>query len=210
MDLYHVNNFLLEAKALCELNVGQTIENKVLRAHRYSGSIRVTDLANAGKRGKKVDGFVVYDVDYVKDPKVSKLIDQFVVKLPRAKSYKMALRMAEGIKAEAERLGSSYPKVETRTQKGVDVAPGGFKKIEVNGSHLYVRADNDSFSVRDKDDKYNEQTCIAPSKGKKTAVKKFYAWAVANEKKLAGMTFGDVTGAMRKNGIDYHYYCAVD
>jgi hypothetical protein len=172
--------------------------------------VRVTDLTNAGKRGKTVDEFSLYDLDFIKEPKVQRLVDRFLGTLKRTKSYAKALGMAKGIAAEADRLGKSYPKIETTTHRGVDVAGAGFKKIEVNGANVYVRADNSSFSVRDKKDRYNEQTCIAPVRAKKTAVKKFYAWAKKNESRLQTMTFGDVTDAMRKNGIDYHYYCAMD
>ena len=184
MDLYRVNQLLTEtSRELSELAIAQTIENKAIRAHRYASSIRVTDLANAGKRGKSVDEFALYDLDYGLSPATKQAIESFAKKLHTIGSYKDALREAETIIRVAEKDAQfaiknnekAYraPSIEKSRMKGVHVAPGGFKKIEVQTPFISLRADNDSFSVRDKKDTYNEQTCIAPVRAKATAVKKF-------------------------------------
>ena len=54
---------------------------------------------------------------------------------------------------------------------------------------------------------YNEPKCIA--KGKKS-IGQFYRWVKDNAKKLQAMSLHQIVEAMRTEGIQYHYYCAVD
>ena len=50
MSLKETNEFLTDVSGvLAEAAIGQTIENKGVRIHRYASSIRVTDLTNAGR-----------------------------------------------------------------------------------------------------------------------------------------------------------------
>jgi len=215
MRLSEINEYLGSVVGLFSIEeglaIGQTIETDRFRIHRFGGSIRVTDLANAGKRGKMVDEFALYDIDYVRDSKILRLIEQFAKVVHRAKSYKMALKMAEGIVSEADRLGVlGSPKIEKHQYKGVRVAAPGFKPIVINTPYISVNADSDHFSVRDNVDRNNEPTLIAPTRGKVTAIKKFHEWARKNRRKLERMTFSEVSGALRKAGIDTHYFCAMD
>jgi hypothetical protein len=46
------------------LQVGQTREIHGWRVHRYASALRITELANAGKRGKKVAEITLNDRDY--------------------------------------------------------------------------------------------------------------------------------------------------
>lgn len=192
------------------LDIGKTVENDAIRAHRYSSAIRVTELLNAGKRGKKVDEFALYDLDRIQDPKMSKLIDQFAAMIPRTKNYKKLLAVAEGLMKTAKDTGQINPKIEKNVLRGVDVAPGGFKKVEINTPNLYGRAESDSFSVRDKKDTNNDPTIMTPKKGKDTAVKKFYKWISENESKWKSMSFEELRRALKKAGIEYHYYMGMD
>lgn len=219
ISLQEVNELLSEtSRILNELAIGQTIETDILRIHRYANSIRVTDLTNAGKRGKSVDEFALYDLDHEgrMDKRIQGFIEKFAKDLPRMKSYSMALKVAQGIVDEAERLAKAseqfqtVPKIETSKYQGVKVAPAGFKSIDIDGKHVRLHADNSSFHVTDKDDKYNEQTLIAPIKRKSTAIKAFLAWAKENESKIANMTFAQINDVLHKADIETHYYCAID
>jgi len=224
MSLFYMNQLLSEAvdtvsrDVLTEVAIGQTTETANLRIHRYSSAIRVTDLTNAGKRGKKVDEFALYDIDSLRDPRMKDLVEMFAAMLSRGriKTYKQALTAARGLVDESERIAKasdqflSVPKIETGQYKGVRVAPAGFKPIDFKNPNIALYADNERFRITDMRDKYNEPTLIAPLRGKVASVKKFYEWARNNMGKLNRMTFRDVMKEMKRAGIDYHYYCAVD
>lgn len=189
------------------LAIGQTLETPVLRVHRYSGSISVTDLTNAGKRGKMVDDFTLYDLQWTEDPAVRGLVEKFASQLSTMKSYRSALVMAKGLVAAARRMGSSRPNIEEHKQKGVRVRPVGSPEITINTSYIYGYADGQQFTVRDKKDLANEPTIM--QRGKRSA-SQFYKWIRKNEKRVNSMDFRDIINALKKEKIDYHHYCAMD
>jgi len=195
---------ILTARTLVGINVGETIETAVLRIHRYRGSIRVTDLENAGKRGKKVDEFIVDGLDRstgVDDSSVYELLDT----IEASRNYADALRNAEKFVSEYKNSG-----IYESSLRGVDVTPAGFKKIKIRNDNVLIESDFDSFAVRDLVDRHNEPTCIPSASGGKKDVKLFYRWVSDNQSELRNMTFQQVISAMRANGIKYHHYCAMD
>ena len=193
-------------KQALALNVGQTIENEktMLRFHRGSDSVRVTDMTNAGKRGKRVEEFALYGLDR-RDPEFLKGLEKVIGSMVRAKNYKDALSKVRKYVEDFKGVGG--PEYEEGLQKGVEVTPAGFKPIKVDGKYVSIEASYRDFVIRDKEDKYNEPTCIA--RGKRS-VKLFYRWVQDNLSKLPNMKFGQVTNALGKAGIDYHSYCAMD
>ena len=211
MSLTETNRYLgevLDSMVLEEgLAIGQTIETPVLRVHRYSGSISVTDLTNAGKRGKMVDDFTLYDLDWIEDPSVKGIVEKFASQLGTMKSYRSALVMAKGLVAAARRMGSSRPNIEEHKQKGVRVRPVGSPEIVINTSYIVGYADGQRFSVKDKGDPMNEPTIM--QRGKQSA-SQFYKWIRKNDKRVNSMNFSDIRNALNKEKIDYHYYCAMD
>jgi hypothetical protein len=202
-----------EAIKKIALKVGETIENDKLRIHRYRTVIQVTDLTNAGKRGKKVDRFSLFRLEpYEKYPDLMKKIEF----LGKEKDYKSALtktkKALEEIKQEVIKRKLSIPLIsfDEYTYKGVDIKPAGFKPIKVKGKGVLIEADYDSFMVKNTDDIYNEETCIPAIRGKKTSINQFYRWLKDNQNKVKSMNFSDVTKEMDNAGINYHRYCAMD
>lgn len=177
------------------LSVGETFENESWRVHRFADSIRVTHLVNAGRRGKRCVEFVV-----IGGPAMESQAMEFVMLAKRGADFG---RMDQAMR-EAKEVGAS---VDDRILKGVDVKPGNFQKLFVRGANVTIEADYDSYSVQDINDDNNEPTCIA--RGKKS-VYLFYRWVKDNARAIAAMTMSQVMTAMKQNGIDYHYYCAVD
>jgi hypothetical protein len=198
---------LLEKIAM-RMNPGSGFEDekKLMRYHRYMSSLRVTDLTNAGKRGKNVDQFALYDLDMGGDPKE---VDAIVAKIVRAKTYKEALKLAKDwLKKDSEVTG--FAKIQETTEKGVRVTPAGFKELKIDGDNIYIESGYTTFVLRDKVDKTNEPTCIPAAKGSKTSVKAFYAWAKENLPKLKKMTYQQALKSLSKAGVKYHDYCAMD
>jgi hypothetical protein len=192
------------------LPVGETIERDALRTHRYRSSVEITDLTDAGRRGKRCRQCVVYDLDYAMND-AGGPIEDMMDALYRARTYEEAVRAVDrGV--EAINSVSRYTvKKDERILRAVDVAPGGFAPVEINGEHVYIKADFDSFTVKDKDDMHNEPTCIPSVRGpQKTSVKMFYRWVTDNRNWIPRATFHEVTNSMSKAGIPYHYFCAVD
>lgn len=188
------------ARFMTALNVGETFENEHYRIHRYADSIKVMDLTNAGKRGKKVDAVTLYDF-----PRLSPVESTAMGYILWAKRNSPFSKMLEQAKEDAEILGC---KIEVSAYRGVDVMPAGVKPVEINGEHVYVEASPLRFIVRDKDDRNNEPTCIP--RGNKKSLPVFYRWVKDNESRIRGMLFRDVLKEMEALGMDFHQYCAVD
>ena len=93
---------------------------------------------------------------------------------------------------------------------GLSIKPKGFKRIEIHTKELYIKADYNSFTIKDMTDMHNEPTCIPAMKGPKTSVNQFYRWIMDNQSYSQSMTYHEVLNELRKMGIDYHEYCAVD
>ncbi len=187
-------------KVLANLGIGETFENELWRVHRYSHSIRVTHLENAGRRGKKCVEWLV-DTD---GPKTrgggESLAMEFMMLAKRKESLQ---RMAQAM-GEAIAVGYTVHKGDLR---GVDIKPGNFQKLFVRGALVTIEADYDSYQIRDITDDNNEPTCIA--QGKKS-IAQFYRWVKDNAQKLQSMSMHDIMTAMKQQGIEYHYYCAMD
>ena len=191
-------------RALHELSVGNTFENEKWRVHRYASSVVITDLTNAGKRGKKCREFAVYDIDWKRLPISADTIAKTFEDLAKKNAPLAAMEKAA---KEFEGAGAS---LSIRDQRGVDVTPGGFENIKIKGDNVYIEAEYDTFRIKNLQDTYNEPTCIPALKGGKKDIPQFYRWVKDNEKKIKTMTFSEVLKAMDREGIKYHYFCAMD
>lgn len=186
------------------LNVGETMETEKWRIHRFAESIRVTDLTNAGKRGKKVESWIIFS-----NSGGSKALPLETMALQYAmwaKRDATPAKMKSVLDEDLEVYGDTMS-LETRTERGVDVLPGGFKPVFVRGAHVTIESSLTDFVIRDINDDNNEPTCIA--KGKKS-IGQFYKWISENQKKAQSMTLGQIMNALKTEGIEYHYFCAVD
>jgi uncharacterized protein YycO len=192
-----------------EIGIGKKIESKWIRAERWASSIKVTDLQNAGKRGKKVDRFDLYDLDYIrgKQPTTTNLylFESSLPKLDYETAEKWAMALVEDAALHHHHIG-----FQMETERGVDVEPAGFEKVTIQEKHFYLNADNKGFTISDLDDPQNEPRAISLDKHGKKNAKKFYEWALKNKNNLSGKTFYDVLHMMEKENIGYHTYCGMD
>lgn len=186
--------------------VGEGGENAFIRWHQYMSSIQVFDLTFAGKRGKKVEKFALYDIDQAKhDVEKHVAINNFVKLLEnRNTTYKKAKAAAMVI------ANGTAPKIEVYTERGVDVAPAGFGPFRLETKYVSIEAGWKSFTINDKVDQNNLPSCIPAIDGGKTSVKVFYRWVQDHQNALKSMTFGQITTAMMKDGIKFHQYCRMD
>lgn len=188
------------------IGVGETREIHGMRVHLFRGSLRVTDLANAGKRGKTCGELTVSW--WEGNDEADRYARELVRRIVAAPTYSAALAVA---RAGATRdLPGGGVQVDERPLKGVHVAPGGFEEINVRGPHVAVSAGRFEFSISDLDDRNNEPRCISGSRAGQREVARFYTWAKANRAKIPSMTMDDVMEAMEKIGVRCHYFCGVD
>lgn len=184
-------------------NSGKGGEQGDLRWHVFNDAVRITDLTFAGKRGKMVDSRALHSLEFLWDKEAQAAVSEWIRSLPRS-SYGAAAR-------EAERIAEEHGVLLSRSQdKGVRVRPAGFQPFEESWANVRVRAEYDSFLIRDKNDHYNLPTCIPAAKGGKRSIKVFYRWVQDNKTRLQSMTFGEILSEMRSAGIKYHQYCAMD
>jgi hypothetical protein len=185
---------------------GKTMENDHLRWQVTRNAIRVWDLTFAGKRGKKVDGFALYDIDYISDPIFQKSVDQFAFRL-KSMTFKDAQARARAYAVMAEQRGEMSPKFRPFEERAVDVAPAGFKPFEKVAPQFTISADWTSYGASDRRDTYNRPACY--NTGKRD-VKRFYRWVTDNWDSLKRLTFRELTSLMKKEGFQFRSYCSVD
>jgi len=183
---------------LASISRGESVEKGSIRIHRYDRDIAVWDLTNAGKRGKTVNSFVLYDI--FRSGNELDLMEE----LEKATSFEQALKIAKKYVDKDENI-----KLYERTHKGIEISPADFKPISIEGKDVFIKADYDSFRVRDRSD-INEETCIPAIKGGKADIKVFYRWVKDNQEKIKKMNFNQIVSEMHKEGIRYHRYCALD
>lgn len=182
-----------------------------VRFVRIKSSLRMIDLVNAGKRGATCREAVIYDLDYIRDPLVAERVELLLAALVAIDNYDSVVAYFRKTVECCGRNGGLGPNLDERTLRGVDVAPAGFEKIEVDGDYATIEADWESFSIHDKVDMNNLPTAIPPVRGAKvTAVKGFRKFVGANLDTLKKMTYYQILEAMSAQGIGYHDFCAMD
>jgi hypothetical protein len=189
---------------------GKTMENDSLRFHVYRGSVRVWDLTNAGKRGKKVEGFALYDTDMTGSSDygvaMAKHIEQYTFRL-RQLDFKKALTQARALVRVGREYDLNSPKIHDFQEKGVDVAPAGFGPFKKGTPEFEVEATWTEYNVRDRSDKYNEPACY--NTGKRD-VKRFYRWVTDSWGRLKNLTYNELTSLMSKEGFKFRSFCRMD
>lgn len=189
------------------LSVGDTVnlDKTMLQVQRFRPTIRVTDMTDAGKRGKKVRQFSLYDLDRTgadQHPGFLKFVSDI---LGESLYFDAALKQAKDL-ADQDR----GPKLEVSLLRGVDVLPMGFKAIVVDTWEFHLEVDLNDFVIRDKYDQNNFPTCIPAAKGGKRDIPVFYRWVRDNIQAIEKMTFSQIVRDMMALGIKFHQYCAMD
>jgi len=193
--------------------LGKTWENGKVRIHRYANYFKVWDLTNAGKRGKKVR---VMDIGPNMGPSKDKdwLERQSRFILLNARTY-------DTIKAFYSDLMADFPhdiSIDEHQERGVDVIPGGTRKIEVQWKHGEVILDLDAtpleFHLRHSAPLSHhttgesigcQDTLYWPRN--RTAAKRFYAWLSGEgEGKIKRMGIMDLRKLWREIKVDFEWH----
>ena len=186
---------------MAAIGVGDTVENGVVRIHRYMDTIKVMDLTFAGKRGKVVRRLTIFP--NVRGPDRMELLRNISTMIEDYDKYDRILGILKDYLID-------HPEdivLDESSERGVDVTPAGFKEIVLNGQHVQIEVSYKQFVIKDLDDKNNEPTAI--SKGPK-GIPTLYRWVSDNQDKIRSMKYRDVLQSLKELGISYHDYLAVD
>lgn len=185
--------------------LGETVENGMVRIHRYRDHYRVTDLTNAGKRGKKVR-VMTLSPSYSYQGKPDQWMDSMSKALGDYRTY-------DQVKSFIADLLADFPgeiNVDESQERGVDVTPAGFQPLRIEGRGVVVEVGYKNFSVRNVADQFNLPTCIPAIQGGLKSIPVFYRWVKDNEAAIKRMTFPEVVKEMGRLGVKFHQYCAID
>jgi len=170
---------------LALLDIGRGVFTENLKIHRFSDSVRVTDMVNAGKRGKKVRELAIiagYHNDALKD----KILKQAITSIVHM-NYDQA-------KAHLEKIGDTHPGLFTLSEtsmRGIDVEPMGtafnLEKKFPDGEVIAIKASPHEFLVKDSKPIRAEgkpahgmmQDTLYWNRGKESGIV-FYAWMKEN------------------------------
>lgn len=194
---------------LATLDVGRSMfTEQNLKIHRFNGSVVITDLTNAGKRGKTVKELTLIEgrldeglADRVLKQAVSSIMDL---------AYEPAKKKLEGIAEKHPGLFS----LNERNLRGVDVEPMGtpieLQKKFPDGEVLSLKASPNDFQVRSSKPIHApnkpahgmmQDTSYWPRSKKDGQV--FYAWVKENLAKAGTMTIVDLMKVWDTLGVKY-------
>jgi hypothetical protein len=183
-----------------------------VRIHRYAESFQITDLTNAGKRGKRVR-VMSLSPSYSYPGKPQDWMESMSKELPDYPSY-------DGIKRFISNVLVDHPgqiNVSESEARGVDVNPGGTEKITLESAEgISITALPDDFVVRsttprglvmnDTDlDTWSVDLTLYYQVSKKDAAV-FYNWLKANRAEAARMTIADFRKLWHQLGVQYDYH----
>lgn len=210
----HILSLLKEASVSKKaIDVGQTIEVKNYRVHRFMDSVRVTDLTNAGKRGKVVETTSLYRFPSTSNTVTTDMkaaIESFFAQITRWPNYDTAKEEMLAFVAEFQERFQFEISVSTSTAKGVEVVPGGFKNLKIVTDKFELEAGYKDFTIRDREDEFNLPACIPAITGGQKDIPVFYRWVRDNEAAIKNMNYRGILKAMKDLGIKYHDYCSMD
>ncbi len=187
---------------LITLNIGETFENSNVRIHRYRDMIYITDIENAGKKGKECRHVTIEN--YLCDEKTNDDLTHFTNNLNKVCTYAVVECCAMLLEAENNKIKLHY-----RSEKSIDVIPFNHRPIEFTNDRVRFCIKYDGFSIRELHD-VNEPTIIDYHKTKKLSVKKLYKYVRENKAEVEKLSFYEARQLLIKLDVNYHSYCALD
>jgi hypothetical protein len=183
-----------------------------LKIHHWAGSVEVTEMANAGKRGKKVQSFTFSTANYGQSdtPEAEKLYGIAIAEIATL-GYQAALRHIRAHTPDIFRVSEGSP------QRGIDVQPPSteirWDRKFPNGTELRVTASPYDFRIinspliggaKRAGMEGARQDTLYYARGK-TSAGKFYAWLRGNLSKAERMGWGELQDVLRTLGAEYDY-----
>ena len=201
------------------LDVGRSVFTEHLKMHHYHGSLVITDMTNAGKRGKKVKELTVIPTSQ-NDEQSQKVIKQAVSSIlhmnyDSAKAYleDILKHLAQKNQAEGVRAAPLF-NLHEREMRGIDVEPRGttinLKKEFPDGSIVTIESSPHNFMVKHSAlinapgkaaHGFRQDTLYWP-RGKESGII-FYGWLKDNLSKAANMTIQQLRDVWDHIGVKW-------
>jgi len=197
------------------LDLGKTFFTESLKFHHWRGHLTITDITNAGKRGKKVRELVVTPNTRGGDARAEEVIKHLVPTLTHM-NYDQAKGKMEDLQEELDDNGKPVVELFERILRGVDVEPPG-TKIELtnkfeNGTILRIESSPHDFHLTNsalfgaagEKPSFRQDTGYWP-RSKKDGIL-FYAWLKENMAKASKMTIQDFQKVWDQLGVTYNQH----
>lgn len=193
--------------------LGKTFNFDSVRIHRYRDHFKVTDITNAGKRGKKCRAMTIGVVGYYYKGDPEAWMENMSKVLVDYKSY-------DKVKNLVKDLQEQFPheiELNEYEERGVDVEPTGdkitIKSKGTDGSVLEVEAKSTEFRVLSKAPLTHSKTGDAIGfqdtnyySRDKAGAGSFYVWLQTNLSKVNSMTIGDLRSLWNDMDVKYDYH----
>jgi len=198
------------ARFVCvaSLDVGRSTFTEHLKIHRFHGSLRITEMVNAGKRGKKVRELTVlagHMSDQMEDILLKNAVDAIL-----HSTYDQGKAALEKLLAE----GAAFT-LHERLLRGIDVEPTGttlnLEKKFPNGNIVSITSSPHEFIVKDsaalgRDGKPGfRQDTLYSCASKKDGIL-FYGWLKDNLAAASRMTMMELRETWDTLGVRYNYH----
>ena len=182
-----------------------------LKVHRYRESVEITDMTNAGKRGKKVEVMHV-TVGHMASEMVDVALKNLTTDILHMNYGQVKAHVEKIMHQQKEQNIHDGFRLTEQTLRGIDVEPMG-TTIEItnkfaDGAYLEIEASPHSFRVKDSAvinapgkaaHGFHQDTSYWPKK-KEDGIA-FYGWAKENLSKLNGITILDLRRIWDQLGI---------
>jgi len=202
--------------------IGSTVETPHVRIHRFADVVRVWDLTNAGKRGRKVD-ILSFSNYYLQGNDIAMAkYERWLANAAQGATFKEIERTAEALIRELSRTIDYGIELKHWTERGVDVDPPEtvsprvkYTVLDTPERVITVEAKPSDVSIREVIHRVNDRgerqfylhdTVVANTR-KKRETKTLYKWVVDNERALKGAkTLADIRKLLNREGIPYTTY----
>jgi hypothetical protein len=184
---------------------GWTVVVGNIRIQRWQNAIRVWDLTNAGKRGKKVDSIHVWTKRHLPHEEESAFIGRLYEML---QNYDTLAEAKSGIEDYMDQYPDSLS-LDKGQERGIDVQPAGTTSLrlttstgcKITATPLEWQIVNTVEFTGPRGNKFDQDTSYW-NRGKKSA-QLFYNWLLGNTDKISRMTIQDFQKLWSELGIDY-------
>jgi hypothetical protein len=197
------------ANTAAGIEMGKTVELGTVRIHRFADHFRVTDLTNAGKRGKRCAVASLATTHLFTGDQSAWMHNMGRALVSMCESYSDVRRLIADIMVD-------FPgelRFDAREERGVDVEPAGAQTLTVKtAAGLVITASDRDFSVKSSwaiSKSATQDTLYYPA-GTKTEQRagaaRFFAWLRANLSKVETMTISDLCAQWNALEVRHDYH----
>lgn len=176
-------------------------DNRQVRIHKALYKVVVTDLQNAGKKGKICREMTV--TNFYKSFFSGREWEKTISSLHKASSYEEILDM---LYSTAQLVKEKYPydnavaEFHETERRGVDVLPANLEPIVIKTNDFFLRSEVDDFAIQDRQ---SHSTYLPAVRGGEEETLVFFRWVTDNLFRIKQMSCAEVIASMEAMGVRY-------